>query len=268
MSAIRKNSNLLSRLTVPQNITFHTTVEEEIKTTVALLILLRLPFQTYQRALVDALTAYNRTKKAPFSLILTRLEQGRDSLIKIVFYTVADRMKYSDDAAVQNAAETIMPILENYAKLEHNKIETETAQIEQFISALLAFPAELNTLGIINDVNFLRARNNEFILKYNERKQYNNKGETDNANYKHKELMKAAFEKLCICITALKEMLDDENDLANLEKIVVILNAIIAQNEIILHRHQAVLNKKKDGFPIDEDEEETDDFSPEEEDEE
>jgi hypothetical protein len=255
---------MLSQLPVPQNLTFHKTAEEEIKTIVALLILLRLPFQAYQRALAAALAVYKRPKKAPLTPVVAKLEKGRDGIIKIIFHTVADRMKYSDDETVRAAAETIMPILENYAKLEHSEIEAETAQIDQLVGELLPHTAELTALGIINDVNALRVKNEEFVLKYNERSQYNYKGKIDKASYEHKEFMNEAFDKLCLCITALQEMLEDEDDLENLEKIVVLLNALIAQNEIILHRHQGILNKRKDGIPIDEDEEETDDFLPEE----
>jgi hypothetical protein len=231
---------LLSHLNISQNLRFHKISSERLTPLIAAFPILNNLFIRYKQAIAAADQVFMRPKAAPQTPETNELEKQRDGLFKLIVHAVNDKMKYAVLENVMAAAKIILPILENFAKIDKHEREDETEDIIKLVENLLAHTSELTILGILDDVNSLRAVNEEFQSKYEDRIGYKSDGKSKGISTKHKKLMNKAFSDLMDAIRGQQLVEDDEDKIEKLDEMVTVINSIIDQFTIILHHHQGV----------------------------
>jgi O-acetyl-ADP-ribose deacetylase (regulator of RNase III) len=250
MIAILKSKDLINHLPVPLNLRFHRSASSRLASLVTPVPLFGKVYNGYLGTISAAEAIYKRPRAKPQTPAMQIAEKERDGVTKLIFHTVADRLKFSLDEAAKSAAAVIMPLLNNYKNLEDDDVESETEKIDNLVTELLDHPAELTTLGIINDVNFLRTKNLEYQAKYEIRMDYSEDARMKGTSKKHKTAMNVAFGKVTAGIYGLQLLLDDEDQLEALDDAAKSINAVINQYTIIQNQHEGRL--KHDDSDVDE----------------
>jgi hypothetical protein len=232
---------MLGRLPVSLNLRFHRSASARLASLVTPVPLFGKMHNAYLGSINAAEAIYKRPRAKPQTPAMQKAEKERDGVTKLIFRSVADKLKFSLDEAVKSAAAVIMPLLNNYKKLEDDDVESETEKIDNLVTELLNYPAELTTLGIINDVNALNAKNLEYQAKYETRMDYSEEARMKGTSTKHKSAMNEVFGKVAAAIYGLQLLLDDEDQLEALDDAAKSINAVINQYTIIQHQHEGRL---------------------------
>jgi hypothetical protein len=231
---------LLSHLNISQNLRFHKISSEQLTPLIAAFPILTNLFNRYGQTITAADQAFMLPKAAPQTPETNELEKKRDGIFKLIVHAVNDKVKYAVLENVKAAAKIILPILENFAKIDKHEREDETEDIIKLVENLLAHTSELTILGILDDVNSLRALNEEFQSKYEDRIGFKSTNKKKGVSTKHKKVMNKAFSDLMDAIRGQQLVEDDEEKIEKLDEMVTVINSIIDQFNIILHHHQGV----------------------------
>ncbi|GHT43465.1 hypothetical protein FACS189438_0710 [Bacteroidia bacterium] len=246
MVKINDYNRLVSLLTIPQNLHFYRTVVGLITTLVTAVPLLVKLFVEQQRLLALAEEVYKRPKAAPQTKKLRKLDKERDGLFQALLAIVRNKLKFSIDPLVKEAAETVLFLLENFANANYEEYEAATEDLYNLVGDLLADNVKplVILLNVLEEVMALKQKNEEFQSVYEERFGERHVHKLEGTSGQLRDLMNAAFDKLCKAITGLQFVLEDPADQQKLDAIVNEINTTIDQFTLILDRHLGRKNKK------------------------
>jgi hypothetical protein len=255
MVQINDYHRLLSLLTVSQNLRFFRTIVGLIATLITALPLLVKLLAEQQRLLQLAENIYKRPRAAPQTKKLQKLDKERDGVFLALLTIVRQKQKHSLDPHVIAAAEIVLPLLENFANAAKEEYEAGTEDFDNLVADLLADGVKdlVIRLNVLEEVMALKLKNEEFQVVYEDRSGERQSRKMEGTSSHYRDLMNAAFDRLCKAITGLQIVLEDPADLQTLDQIANLINGTISQFTLILNHHLGIIGKKDGGDPQDPD---------------
>ncbi|MDR2499183.1 MAG: DUF6261 family protein [Tannerellaceae bacterium] len=248
MKNIKSYGRLLSSLINAQLVQFFFSLIARLTGKVEKVVRLVALWNALKLAVNELDDSFKWAATSPETKLLEKLDEERDGLLTIIYSAVKNLVKHAIDPAVKASAEIIYNYLQNFAEAGRMEYEAETAMITNLIQDLERpeNAAHLANLGIAVYVGQLKTKNGEFQTHYETRY---------DARYAHQQsgttgkLRENAVNVFNVFATGLEGMIVTETDpaaLADLQDVLDVINAEIAQFTIILDRHLRT-KKKEDG---------------------
>ncbi|MDR2497345.1 MAG: DUF6261 family protein [Tannerellaceae bacterium] len=247
MDEIKIQTTVLHRLTYGE--LFQLCLSISNSTTVHIVNVPRLQsrFNAYKAAFV----IFDNSFKRPLGAPETEEIKGLDTKRKYVFILIDDAVRknahYAVIAEVEAAAKALLPVFENFAGTPQIEYEGETAAIINLIQELekTENAARIARLGQTENVAVFKQLNLDFQSLYEARlkNRYDFKQE-GNTRQRSRNLIDE-FVKLCRTIDGLMLSASDPAEITALKEIISMINALIEQYTIIVHRRLGVKSSKK-----------------------
>jgi hypothetical protein len=204
-----------------------------------------------QVAITELDDSFKWPATAPETRLLARLDDERDGLLKIIFDSVRNQMKYAVDPAIKASAEVINDYVHNFAGAKDMEYEAETAMIVNFIQDMERPEnvQHVDNLGLAAYIAALKSKNDEFIGLYNSRFEIRYAHLQSGTTSALREKVISVFDQLAIGLEGLLATESDPAAKADIQDVIDTINAQIAQFTIILDRHLGInkSHKKEDG---------------------
>ncbi|MDR2498631.1 MAG: DUF6261 family protein [Tannerellaceae bacterium] len=248
MKKIKAYGRLLSNLINAQFVQFFFRLIARLTGKVEKVVRLVALWNALKKEVLNLDNSFKWAAASPETLLLERLDTERDGLLTIIFSAVKNLMKHAVDPAVKASAEFIYNYVKNFAEAGKMEYEAETAMITNFIQDLERpeNAAHIANLGIAIYVGQLKAKNDEFQTHYETRYDARYAHQQSGSTGQLRENVVSVFN---VFTTGVEGMFVTETDpaaLADLQEVLDIINAEIAQFTIILDRHLKS-KKKEDG---------------------
>jgi hypothetical protein len=248
---------LLTRITIAQNVQFHTEAVEGVKPFVTNLSQITLAFNAYKADKGKLNEEFNTQTKSIETDELAAEDHLRDAIASQLISRVDYHAKFPANDEEKDAIHTLKFVTDTYKQAPRKNYQAETSYIRNMVRDLNE-RVGLTLFGLAPLVNRLETVNNDFEKRYLAR---TGEQEAKRERGTLTELVtktNASFDVLCQIVSAMSLMPLEAAAKYAVDQIISFLNGQIHQYAVVYHRHEGVIaSKKKDDAPEDGGEEAT-----------